>query len=57
MYHQLHFFEETPRANDWLDLSADTRAEVLQLLGRAASRMLREQQEVDYDGWDHDDQD
>jgi len=57
MYRQLHLFEERPTAREWLDLPADTRTEVLRLLARAAARMLRDQEEVDHDGWDHDDED
>jgi F0F1-type ATP synthase alpha subunit len=57
MYRQLHLFEERPPAREWLELPADTRTEVLRLLARAAARMLRDQEEVDHDGWDHDDED
>lgn len=55
MRHQLRLaFDETRGARDWEELPADTRIEVLRLLARAASRMLRHQEEVDGDGSDDD---
>jgi hypothetical protein len=59
MYHkpQLHLFEEAPPFREWLELPAEVRTAVLCLLARAASRMLRKQEEIDHDGCDRDDED
>ena len=50
MHQQLHLFEETPRGLDWRELPDDSRIQLLRMLVRAASRMLRNLEEVDRDG-------
>jgi hypothetical protein len=57
MHRQLQLFDQPRSARDWEDLPANTRIEVLRRLARAAARMLRNPQEVDHDGYDHDDED
>lgn len=57
MRRQLPLFDESRSVRDWNDLPANTRIEVLRRLARAAARMLRNPEEVDHDGYDHDDED
>jgi len=57
MHRQFPLFDETRSGPDWDDLPANTRIDVLRRLARAAARMLRNQEEVDHDGYDHDDED